>query len=239
MRYVFGNWKMNGTIAFTRDYVKALLNEVRPATVQVALFPPFTALSNMADAVNGSFVKFGSQNMYFEESGAFTGEISPAMLEEIGVDYVLLGHSERRHIFNESDELLMKKLEAAHRHNFPVVFCIGETLDERKSGVTKDVIKRQLILVKDLLRLGDLVAYEPVWAIGTGVTPTMDEIAESISWVKDYLKTDIPVLYGGSVNKGNAKDIAAINIVDGALVGGASLKVDEFAIIIKAFGENN
>jgi triosephosphate isomerase len=120
-----------------------------------------------------------------------------------------------------------------------VVFCIGETLDERKSGVTKDVIKRQLILVKDLLRLGDLVAYEPVWAIGTGVTPTMDEIAESISWVKDYLKTDIPVLYGGSVNKGNAKDIAAINIVDGALVGGASLKVDEFAIIIKAFDENN
>lgn len=238
MRYVFGNWKMNGTLAFAEEYVKGLTDKVQPASVQVALFPSFTALNKMATLVKGTYLKFGAQNMYYEDAGAFTGEVSPVMLEEIGVDYVLIGHSERRHIFMEDDELLMRKVDAAHGHHIPVVFCIGETLDERKAGTTKDIIKRQLILVNDLLRDVDIVAYEPVWAIGTGITPTMDEIKESISWVKDYLKTDIPVLYGGSVNKGNANDIASIDVVDGALVGGASLKVEEFAVIIKAFDQN-
>ncbi|HQD07396.1 MAG TPA: triose-phosphate isomerase [Coprothermobacter proteolyticus] len=238
MRYVFGNWKMNGTLAFAEEYVNKLLGEVRPASVQVALFPPFTALSSFQYLVKDSFLKFGAQNMYYEDSGAFTGEVSPVMLKEIGVDYVLIGHSERRHIFLENDEMLMKKVEAAHRHDIPVVFCVGETLEERRTGATKDVLKRQLILVQDILSTGDIVAYEPVWAIGTGVTPTMDEIRESISWVKELLKADLPVLYGGSVNKGNAVDISEVSGVDGVLVGGASLKVEEFAIIIKAFDQN-
>ncbi len=238
MRYVFGNWKMNGTLAFAEEYVNKLLGEVRPASVQVALFPPFTALSSFQYLVKDSFLKFGAQNMYYEDSGAFTGEVSPVMLKEIGVDYVLIGHSERRHIFLENDEMLMKKVEAAHRHDIPVVFCVGETLEERRTGATKDVLKRQLILVQDILSTGDIVAYEPVWAIGTGVTPTMDEIRESISWVKELLKADLPVLYGGSVNKGNAVDISEVSGVDGVLVGGASLKVEEFAIIIKAFNQN-
>ncbi len=238
MRYVFGNWKMNGTLAFAEEYVNKLLGEVRPASVQVALFPPFTALSSFQYLVKDSFLKFGAQNMYYEDSGAFTGEVSPVMLKEIGVDYVLIGHSERRHIFLENDEMLMKKVEAAHRHDIPVVFCVGETLEERRTGATKDVLKRQLILVQDILSRRDIVAYEPVWAIGTGVTPTMDEIRESISWVKELLKADLPVLYGGSVNKGNAVDISEVSGVDGVLVGGASLKVEEFAIIIKAFDQN-
>ena len=238
MRYVFGNWKMNGTLAFAEEYVNKLLGEVRPASVQVALFPPFTALSSFQYLVKDSFLKFGAQNMYYEDSGAFTGEVSPVMLKEIGVDYVLIGHSERRHIFLENDEMLMKKVEAAHRHDIPVVFCVGETLEERRTGATKDVLKRQLILVQDILSRRDIVAYEPVWAIGTGVTPTMDEIGESISWVKELLKADLPVLYGGSVNKGNAVDISGVSGVDGVLVGGASLKVEEFAIIIKAFDQN-
>lgn len=238
MRYVFGNWKMNGTLAFAEEYVNKLLGEVRPASVQVALFPPFTALSSFQYLVKDSFLKFGAQNMHYEDSGAFTGEVSPVMLKEIGVDYVLIGHSERRHIFLENDEMLMKKVEAAHRHDIPVVFCVGETLEERRTGATKDVLKRQLILVQDILSTGDIVAYEPVWAIGTGVTPTMDEIGESISWVKELLKADLPVLYGGSVNKGNAVDISEVSGVDGVLVGGASLKVEEFAIIIKAFDQN-
>ncbi|MBK6585662.1 MAG: triose-phosphate isomerase [Coprothermobacter sp.] len=238
MRYVFGNWKMNGTLAFAEEYVNKLLGEVRPASVQVALFPPFTALSSFQYLVKDSFLKFGAQNMYYEDSGAFTGEVSPVMLKEIGVDYVLIGHFERRHIFLENDEMLMKKVEAAHRHDIPVVFCVGETLEERRTGATKDVLKRQLILVQDILSRGDIVAYEPVWAIGTGVTPTMDEIRESISWVKELLKADLPVLYGGSVNKGNAVDISEVSGVDGVLVGGASLKVEEFAIIIKAFDQN-
>jgi len=238
LRYVFGNWKMNGTLAFAEEYVNKLLGEVRPASVQVALFPPFTALSSFQYLVKDSFLKFGAQNMYYEDSGAFTGEVSPVMLKEIGVDYVLIGHSERRHIFLENDEMLMKKVEAAHRHDIPVVFCVGETLEERRTGATKDVLKRQLILVQDILSTGDIVAYEPVWAIGTGVTPTMDEIRESISWVKELLKADLPVLYGGSVNKGNAVDISEVSGVDGVLVGGASLKVEEFAIIIKAFDQN-
>ncbi|HOK24214.1 MAG TPA: triose-phosphate isomerase [Coprothermobacter proteolyticus] len=238
MRYVFGNWKMNGTLAFAEEYVNKLLGEVRPASVQVALFPPFTALSSFQYLVKDSFLKFGAQNMYYEDSGAFTGEVSPVMLKEIGVDYVLIGHSERRHIFLENDEMLMKKVEAAHRHDIPVVFCVGETLEERRTGATKDVLKRQLILVQDILSRRDIVAYEPVWAIGTGVTPTMDEIGESISWVKELLKADLPVLYGGSVNKGNAVDISEVSGVDGVLVGGASLKVEEFAIIIKAFDQN-
>jgi len=238
LRYVFGNWKMNGTLAFAEEYVNKLLGEVRPASVQVALFPPFTALSSFQYLVKDSFLKFGAQNMYYEDSGAFTGEVSPVMLKEIGVDYVLIGHSERRHIFLENDEMLMKKVEAAHRHDIPVVFCVGETLEERRTGATKDVLKRQLILVQDILSTGDIVAYEPVWAIGTGVTPTMDEIRESISWVKELLKADLPVLYGGSVNANNAIDISGVSGVDGVLVGGASLKVEEFAIIIKAFDQN-
>ena len=238
MRYVFGNWKMNGTLAFAKEYVDKLLELVRPASVQVALFPPFTALGGFSDFVKGTFLKFGAQNMHYEDSGAFTGEISPVMLKEFDVDYVLIGHSERRHIFLENDEMLMKKVEAAHRHDIPVVFCVGETLEERRSGITRDILKRQLILVQDILSTGDIVAYEPVWAIGTGVTPTMEEIGESISWVKELLKAELPVLYGGSVNKGNAADIARVSEVDGVLVGGASLKVEEFAIIIKAFDQN-
>jgi len=229
---------MNGTLAFAKEYVNKLLEEVRPALVQVALFPPFTALSSFQYLIKDSFLKFGAQNMYYEDAGAFTGEVSPVMLKEIGVDYALIGHSERRHIFLENDEMLMKKVEAAHRHDIPVVFCVGETLEERRTGATKDVLKRQLILVQDILSRGDIVAYEPVWAIGTGVTPTMDEIGESISWVKELLKADLPVLYGGSVNKGNAVDISGVSGVDGVLVGGASLKVEEFAIIIKAFDQN-
>ncbi|HAR39845.1 MAG TPA: triose-phosphate isomerase [Coprothermobacter sp.] len=238
MRYVFGNWKMNGTLAFAKEYVSKLLGEVRPASVQVALFPPFTALSSFQYLVKDSFLRFGAQNMYYEDAGAFTGEVSPVMLKEIGVDYVLIGHSERRHIFLENDEMLMKKVEAAHRHDIPVVFCVGETLEERRTGATKDVLKRQIILVQDILSRGDIVAYEPVWAIGTGVTPTLDEIEESISWAQELLKADLPVLYGGSVNKSNAIDISGVSGVDGVLVGGASLKVEEFAIIIKAFDQN-
>ncbi|NPV88645.1 triose-phosphate isomerase [Coprothermobacteraceae bacterium] len=239
MRFVFGNWKMNGTVEFGQNYLGQLLAMPQPANVQVAVFPPFTLLHLLGRLAVDTHILIGAQNMHWEDQGAYTGEISPVMLKDLGVSYVILGHSERRQHFGESDEALVRKLQACRRNGLNAVLCVGETFDQRKSGSTFDVLKRQLVLARESLSPGDLIAYEPVWAIGTGVTPTLQEIDEAMLWIKEFVGNTVPVLYGGSVSSKNAVDIAGIPSVDGALVGGASLKLGEFASIIEAFSKNS
>ncbi len=240
---VAGNWKMFKTPdegrGFVEDFVNLMLNI---DDVEVIFCPPFSALFNIDVVLKDALYKLGAQNCHWENEGAFTGEISVNMLESCGVDYVILGHSERRHIFNETDEWINKKVKAVLDGGLKPILCIGETLDQRKSNETKDVLFHQL---KDDLsgieKLDDVViAYEPVWAIGTGETATIEQVGEAHNWVRNILSDfysrdiadDTPILYGGSVKPENAEELFGINDVNGFLIGGASLKIDPFKEII-------
>ncbi len=238
---VAANWKMNKTVKEAVSFVKALKPLVSSINDKdVLICPPFTALYALSKELEGSNILLGAQNMFYEEKGAFTGEISPLMLKELGCSYVILGHSERRRIFKETDELINKKVKSAVLHGFMPIVCIGESLDERESGRTFDIIERQLRLdLKDVK--GDIVvAYEPLWAIGTGETAT-PEIAESVhkfirSVLVDIYDSDaesIRLIYGGSVKPNNVEKLVSMNDIDGVLVGGASLNVDSFYRIIE------
>ena len=233
---------MNKSKAEAIALAKGVQNALGPANaVEVILCPPFVSLSQVNDAVRGSPVKVGSQNMYFEESGAFTGEISPLMLQGL-CDYVILGHSERRQIFGETDDLVNRKVKAAFQHGLRPILCIGETLEQREAGQASLVVEQQvragLAEVVDITGL--IVAYEPIWAIGTGQAAT-PEIASEIMGgaVQQTLRSmfgppadDVPILYGGSVNPGNVASFASQSPIHGALVGGASLQADQFIEII-------
>lgn len=240
---VAGNWKMFKTPdegrGFVEDFVNLMLNI---DDVEVIFCPPFSALFNIDVVLKDAPYKLGAQNCHWENEGAFTGEISVNMLESCGVDYVILGHSERRHIFNETDEWINKKVKAVLDGGLKPILCIGETLDQRKSNETKDVLFHQL---KDDLsgieKLDDVViAYEPVWAIGTGETATIEQVGEAHNWVRNILSDfysrdiadDTPILYGGSVKPENAEELFGIIDVNGFLIGGASLKIDPFKEII-------
>ena len=238
---VFGNWKMNGLRAQGDALVRELLRGVaRGATVGVC--PPATLLSMVSELVAGSGVRLGGQDCAVEASGAFTGDISAPMLRDAGCGFTLVGHSERRHGHGESDALIKAKGEAARKAGLDVVVCIGETEAEWDAGETINVLDRQLegSLPAGVEAGGLIVAYEPVWAIGTGKTPTLDDIASTHAHLRSRLKelapsgAHVPILYGGSVKAANAGDILAIDDVGGALVGGASLKADEFLAIIEA-----
>lgn len=247
--FIAGNWKMNLTLRESADLIKAILAGL-PAPrsgrePEIMIAPPFTSLAMAADLLKGSSVQLGAQNMHWEASGAFTGEISPVQLKDVGCAHVILGHSERRRLFGETDAIVRKKLQTALTHKLVPVVCIGETLEEREAGRTFKVLETQIkgslggFAPKDLSNL--VAAYEPVWAIGTGKTATPDQAQEAHAFIRKelagiYGKTladSVRILYGGSVTPDNIDSLMAQPDLDGALVGGASLKPASFLRIIQ------
>jgi triosephosphate isomerase len=246
-RYVFaGNWKMHKTVpeavALARELRAGL--ERQPTRHEVVVMPPFTALQAVSEVLRGSPVAVGAQNMHWEREGAFTGEISPVMLRDVGCTYVILGHSERRHIFDETDERLSKKCRAAFDFGLTPVFCVGETLAERESNRTLEVVERQVeralrpLKPEEVARM--IISYEPVWAIGTGRVATPDQAEEVQAFLRKRIAIShgdgpaeaVRILYGGSVNPANTPGIMAQADVDGVLVGGAALKPESFLQIV-------
>ena len=245
-KFVAGNWKMNMTAASSVELVQALVSGTGGQDkVDVAVCPPFPYLAAVAAALKGSRIGLGAQNMYYEAKGAFTGEVSGAMLRDVGCTYVVLGHSERRHILGESDELINRKVHKALSDGLLPIFCVGELLEERKAGKTMDVVSRQVkgglagVSKTDVLKV--TIAYEPVWAIGTGVVATPAQAQEVHATTRGLLATmfdasvaaQLRIQYGGSVNAANAKELLGQADIDGALVGGASLKAADFLGIIQ------
>ena len=238
------NWKMNKTIGESIAFVTRLKSET--ALLQkgdVVVAPPFTALAGACEAAAGSAIGLAAQNLYWEEKGAFTGEISAGMVADTGCRYVIIGHSERRSLFGETDATVNRKLGAALQKGLIPIFCLGETLQERQAGRTFDVVGRQLDLGMNGLeseQAGEMIlAYEPVWAIGTGQTATPDQASEVHGFVRSRLRDRfggaadrIRIQYGGSVTPENAKDLMAQPEIDGALIGGASLKIESFLDIL-------
>ncbi len=249
--YFVGNWKMNHGLAETRAYFTkflSLCDKIDWDRKSVAIAPPFTSLVFASQLINGTQLKLCAQNAGFAEKGAFTGEVSPVMLKEIGVEMVILGHSERRHIFGEKDELIAKRVKAVYEAGLRPILCVGETLEERNLGKTSYVVREQLI--KGLSALANvedgrlIIAYEPVWAIGTGINATPVQAEEVHSFLRSSLESlygldlaqRIPILYGGSVTPDNVKELISQPNVDGVLVGGASLDPEKFWQIIQNGG---
>lgn len=235
---IAGNWKMNGLLQEANDFMAAFGANPAPEAVEVALMPPFTLLHPMGPKLTEMNIELGAQNVYFEEKGAFTGSICPLMLRDAGCHYVILGHSERRSIIGESNAQIRSKLNASWLHGLEPILCIGETLEQRERGITNAVLAEQLAVLKGAPKGAPLtVAYEPVWAIGTGVTASTEQVTETHAFVHEELQRlghDCRVLYGGSVNLGNAEELLSCPGVEGALVGGASLKADSFMAIVNA-----
>lgn len=246
---IVGNWKMNGGSAANVALARTIASELgkRPPSAQVAVAPPFTALAAVKEALGQAPISLAAQNCHWQDSGAYTGEISPAMLAEIGCEFVIVGHSERRHLFAESDERIAQKLTAVMRHGMRPILCIGETLEERQLDRTKEVIDRQINcalkgVTEDVIEIVE-VAYEPVWAIGTGLNASVEQIHEVHERVLERLQAlygearsqQLRILYGGSVKPENAEMIAGIAVVSGLLVGGASLTAQSFLNIARAF----
>jgi triosephosphate isomerase (TIM) len=242
--YVAANWKMNKTIAEAAEFVDALLPRIAATRCDVVICPSYLALSAVVERRYGTAVRVAAQNMHGEEAGAFTGEVSAPMLAEIDVEAVVLGHSERRQLFGETDEALARKVPAAIAAGLEPILCVGETEEARDAGETETVLERQLqadlaALEPDALS-GVAIAYEPIWAIGTGRTATPGQAQEACAFIRDVLRARgaaadrIRILYGGSVKPDNAAELLALPDVDGALVGGASLDPEEFAAIVEA-----
>lgn len=238
---IAGNWKMNKTPEEAASMVKELASMVNDSDVEVVICAPFTALHAVKDAAAGTKVKVGAQNMHWEDSGAFTGEVSPIMLNEIGIDYVIIGHSERRQLFCETDETVNKKIKAAINHNIKPILCVGETLKQREKGEEKEIVKNQIKnALKDVKNIDTIVvAYEPIWAIGTGKTASSDEANDMIHFIRKTIEDlygkvseSIRIQYGGSVKPNNVGELMGKSDIDGALVGGASLKAKDFADLV-------
>ncbi len=247
---IAGNWKMNKTLTETKsfvDEVKGLIpdgNRVDSVVCAPALF-----LDYLTDELEGTALQVGAQNMHFEENGAFTGEISPVALNDLGVGYVILGHSERRELFGETDEIVNQKTHAAFKHNLTPIICVGETLEQRESDVTEDIVKAQV--QKAIAGLTNeqvaqsVIAYEPIWAIGTGKTATSDQANDVCAFIRGVLKDEtsdetanaVRIQYGGSVKPGNIDELMGKSDIDGALVGGASLDAKSFLQLLEA-GQN-
>ena len=244
--YIAANWKMNKTVAEAQQFVDALLPRIAATQNDVVICAPFTALTAVVERRYGTAVKVAAQNMHEEGSGAFTGEVSAPMLAELDVEAVVLGHSERRQYFNETDEALARKLPAALAADLEPILCVGESERARDDGETEAVLERQL--QADLAGLeskqidGIVIAYEPIWAIGTGRTATAEQAQEACAFIRDVVRmrgadaSAVRILYGGSVKPANAAELLGLPDVDGALVGGASLDPEEFAAIVEAAG---
>jgi triosephosphate isomerase len=247
-KVIAGNWKMNNDLSESQNLISHLVSSLSNEKVNcdVIVCPPFTSLSEASSLLKNSVIKLGAQNMYFEESGAFTGEVSASMLKSAGCQYVILGHSERRTIFGETDQVINKKIKKALQSGLLPIFCVGETLQEREGGVTNDIIKRQVVEGLKDISSDDMkkiiIAYEPVWAIGTGKTATPQQAEDVHAFIRGLVKSlysneiaeNIIIQYGGSVKPDNAKILLSQEDIDGALVGGACLKADSFMGIIKA-----
>ena len=245
-KIVAGNWKMNKTPSEAVALVEELKPLVANEDVDVVFCVPAIDIIPVAEAVKGTNIQVGAENMYFEESGAYTGEISPAMLTDAGVKYVVLGHSERREYFAETNETVNKKMLKAFEHGITPIMCCGETLEQREQGVTMDFIRQQVKVgfqnvTADQAKTA-VIAYEPIWAIGTGKTATADQADEGNGYVRaaiaeaygaDVAET-VTIQYGGSMNAKNADELTSKVNVDGGLIGGASLKAEDFSIIVKA-----
>jgi triosephosphate isomerase len=245
---IAGNWKMNKT----RSEAVELINQLKPLAdsgdCTVVVCVPYTNLETAVNAVKGTSVKVGAQNVHFEKSGAFTGEISADMLKDVGAEYVVIGHSERRQYFGETDETVNKRTKAALQAGLIPIMCVGELLEEREADITEEVVSRQIKLGFAGFAADEVaktvVAYEPVWAIGTGKTATDEQAGEACRLIRDVIAKlhgkavadSVTIQYGGSMNAKNASGLLAQEDVDGGLIGGASLVAEDFGVIIKAAG---
>lgn len=243
---IAGNWKMNKNRAEAKALITELLPLVKDADCEVVLCTPYTNLETALALTEGTNVKVGAENCHWAESGAFTGEISAPMLKELGVQYVIIGHSERRQYFGETDETVSKRVRAALESGLEVILCVGETLEQREADITGETIAIQVkkalagVTAEELRHI--IIAYEPVWAIGTGKTATADQANEVNGYIRSVIAQlygqaaadAFVVQYGGSMNAGNAEELLAKEHVDGGLIGGASLKAKDFSVIVKA-----
>jgi triosephosphate isomerase len=247
-KVIAGNWKMNNDLKETQNLLSKLTSGISMDNLNcdVIVCPAFTSLFEAYTLLKDTKIKLGAQNMYFESSGAFTGEISASMLKSVGCEYVILGHSERRTIFGETDELINNKIKKANASGLKPIFCVGELLEEREAGITEKVIEKQIRSgLKDISseEMGNvIIAYEHVWAIGTGKTASPQQAEEVHKFIRSLINDkygasvseNIIIQYGGSVNNKNARELLSQKDIDGALVGGASLKADSFIEIIQA-----
>ncbi|EFD05285.1 triose-phosphate isomerase [Peptostreptococcus anaerobius 653-L] len=240
---IAGNWKMNKTIKEGLEFIEAVKSKTE-GDAEVLICAPFTLLKDLKEATKGTNIKIGAQNMHFEESGAFTGEVAPANLVELGIDYVIIGHSERREYYNETDETCNKKVLKAIEVGINPILCCGETLEERESNSTMDKVKGQIVKGLKDVKAEDLekvvIAYEPIWAIGTGKTATAEQANEVIAYIRNVVRDlyadladKVRIQYGGSVKPANVAEIMGQTDIDGALVGGASLKADDYLGLLK------
>jgi len=253
-----GNWKMNKGPSETEKFVKQLIsaiagddaicNALKANEIEVGIFPPFVSLERANSAIKSAdvLISLGAQNMHWEDSGAFTGEVSGVMIKETGCKYVILGHSERRHIFGETDDVIEMKIRKAVTLGLKPILCVGETLEERDKGITESVVERQLkealkaLKTHQTFETGIVIAYEPVWAIGTGRKASDEDAQKVCAFIRSFLENnfgscvaqEVPILYGGSVKPDNAKGLMSQKDIDGALIGGASLEVESFLGII-------
>ena len=245
-KVIAGNWKMNKLPNEAISFFEELTPLVNNTKNEVVICAPYTDLFYAILSAQNTNIKIGAQNMHWEESGAYTGEVSPQMLKSIGVEYVIIGHSERREYFAETDETVNKKVKAAHNVGLTPIVCVGESLEQRESGNAKNIVTSQVKLgLKDLTNEqieSTIVAYEPIWAIGTGKTATSEDANETIKWIREEIANmygketadKVIIQYGGSVKSSNAKELFEMSDIDGALVGGASLKAEEFSKIVNA-----
>jgi triosephosphate isomerase len=246
-KIIAGNWKMNKTVTEALELVRKLSMELKDIkAVDIIVCPVFTSLYSVSQEIDGSNIKMGAQNLFWEEKGAFTGEVAAGMLKDVDCEYVIIGHSERRNIFKETNEFVNRKLKAALKAKLKPIVCVGERLEERKKNETFNVITSHIDGALADLSADDLknvvIAYEPVWAIGTGVNATPQQAQQVHAFIRKIIAEhfgsqtaeDLAILYGGSVNPGNIKSLISKPDVDGALVGGASLKADSFVEIVKS-----
>ncbi len=243
---IAGNWKMNNTIAATKALLTDLIPLVKDAKAEVVVCVPYTDIATAGEIIKGTNIKLGAENVHWAEKGAFTGEISADMLVELGVEYVIVGHSERRQYFGETDQTVNARVKAALGKGLKPIICVGETLEEREGGLVESVLVRQTTeAFKDIdkSQLENIViAYEPVWAIGTGKTATAQDANDTIAiirdtmanlYCKDCAENKVRIQYGGSMNPKNASELMAMPQIDGGLIGGASLKAFDFSQVVK------
>lgn len=243
-KVIAGNWKMNKSPKDVEEFMERFPGLVSDTENEVILCVPFIDLCKAVKLSKGTNVKIGAQNMHFKDSGAYTGEISPKMLNDLNVEYVIIGHSERREYFNETDETVNLKIKAALTHDLKPIVCVGETLEQREAGITKEFVTGQVrnalkeITEDEIKKI--IIAYEPIWAIGTGKTASKEDANEVCKWIREELRAlygdvadEIIIQYGGSVKSSNAKDLFEMSDIDGGLVGGASLEPEEFSKIVK------